>query len=164
MADGQPDSMTFDIVDPRSHDAVWAMTQYFEELDRRFPAGFEPGDALAVDADKLSPPGGVFVVAHTDGRAVACGGVQTIGDGVGEIKRMWVDGSCRGLGLGRRLLGELEERSRALGHGVVRLDTNSVLTEAVAMYRGAGYVEIGRYSDNPHPDLWFEKPLRPPTS
>ena len=72
---------------------------------------------------------------------------------------MWVSDRVRGQGLGRRMLAELEARSRALGHHTVRLDTNSNLPEAVAMYRSTGYVEIERYNDNPYPDHWFEKPL-----
>ena len=45
------------------------------------------------------------------------------------------------------------------GHTVVRLDTNSVLTDAVTMYRRAGYTEIDRYNDNPYAHHWFEKAL-----
>ncbi len=90
---------------------------------------------------------------------MACGGVQTIGDGIGEIKRMWVSPDVRGRRIGPRLLAELEDHARRLGHRIVRLDTNSTLAEAVAMYRRAGYVEIDRYNDNPYPDHFFEKEL-----
>jgi ribosomal protein S18 acetylase RimI-like enzyme len=69
---------------------------------------------------------------------------------------MWVSPSVRGLGLGRRLLGELEQR---IGAGLVRLDTNGALTEAIAMYRSSGYVEIPRYNDEVHAQHWFEKRL-----
>ena len=159
MADQEQTGTTLHVVDPRSDDAIWSMRQYFAELDRRFPDGFDPGDALVSDAPGLEAPGGSFVVARRDGEVVACGGVQTIGEGIGEIKRMWVSDTVRGQGLGRRMLSELEARSRALGHHTVRLDTNSNLPEAVAMYRSSGYVEIERYNDNPYPDHWFEKPL-----
>lgn len=151
------DDIIFDVVDPRSADATTAMTHYFDELARRFPGGFDPGDTLVAEAHQLEPPAGVFVVARSAGRVVGCGGVQTIGEGVGEIKRMWVAPDVRGRGLGRRLLEELERRTLELGHHVVRLDTNSHLPEAVAMYRRAGYFEIERYNDNPYPDHFFEK-------
>jgi len=68
------------------------MTAYFDELDTRFPTGFDPGDTLVADAGAMRPPIGAFVIATIDEQVVACGGLQTIGDGVGEIKRMWVDG------------------------------------------------------------------------
>ncbi|HEU5082866.1 MAG TPA: uroporphyrinogen-III synthase [Acidimicrobiales bacterium] len=149
----------FEVVDPRSEEAVTAMAAYFAELDARFPGGFDPGDALEADAERLEPPTGAFVLARHGGDVVGCGGVQTIGDGTGEIKRMWVAPSARGSGLGRRLLAELEDRCRALGHRTVRLDTNATLTEAIAMYERAGYLPVARYNDNPYADRFFEKPL-----
>ncbi len=91
---------------------------------------------------------------------MACGGVQTIGDGVGEIKRMWVHPDWRGAGLGARLLRHLEQRCAELGHGVVRLDTNGTLVEAIAMYERAGYRPMPRYNDNPYAQAWFEKEPR----
>lgn len=64
-----------------------------------------------------------------------------------------------GPGFGTALLDDLEARSRGLGHRIVRLDTNSVLAEAIAMYERAGYRSIERYNDNPFAQRWFEKSL-----
>ncbi len=147
------------LVPPDSVDAVWAMRQYFDEIDRRFAQGFDPGDALSTDLSAMGPPDGAFVIARLAGDTVGCGGVQTIGPSIGEVKRMWVSSTVRGQGLGRRLLDRLEREVVRLGHDTVRLDTNSQLPEAVAMYRDAGYVEIERYNDNPYPDHFFEKVL-----
>ena len=61
--------------------------------------------------------------------------------------------------MGRRTLVYLETVASELGATLVRLDTNAVLTEAVAMYLSSGYVEIDRYNDNPYAQRWFEKPL-----
>lgn len=110
----------------------------------------------------MAPPHGAFVVAHAEGEPVACGGVQTISDGIGEIKRMWVADTARGRGLGRRMLETLEDQCRRLGHHTVRLDTNSQLPEAVALYQQSGYHPIERYNDNPYPDHFFEKSLTAP--
>ncbi len=156
----------FDSVDPGSPAALTAVSAYFAELDQRFPDGFDAGDQGAKDADLLSPPNGVFVVAlasggESDGERVGCGGVQTIVADIayGEIKRMWVHPDWRGAGLGSRLLRHLESLAAGLGHRTVRLDTNDTLVEAVAMYRRAGYTEIERYNDNPYARHWFEKSL-----
>lgn len=150
---------SFDAVDPESADAIWALQQYFAELDRRFPTGFDPGNALRGDAPSYRSPNGVFVVVHSDGEPVACGGVQRIDETTCEIKRMWVHAEWRGVGLGRRLLDHLEQRCRQLGGVRVVLDTNSVLTEAISMYERAGFRSIERYNDNPYALRWFEKPL-----
>jgi hypothetical protein len=44
----------------------------------------------------------------------------------------------------------------------VILDTNEVLTEAVAMYERAGYHRVERYNDNPYAHHWFAKALTSP--
>jgi GNAT superfamily N-acetyltransferase len=107
----------------------------------------------------MAPGAGVFLVATSDGSPVACGGVQQVGPGVGEIKRMWVHADWRGAGLGSRMLRRLEEEAAQLGHDRVVLDTNATLVEAMAMYERAGYSRIERYNDNPYAQAWFEKVL-----
>lgn len=150
---------TFEVVDVRSRDARWAVGEYCRELDRRFDQGFDLGGAIDDEAPQYEAPRGVFLLVRCDGAAVGCGGLCTLEHGVGEIKRMWVRESFRGVGLGPRLLAELERHSRKLGHQRVLLDTNGSLAEAIAMYRRSGYVEIERYNDNPYAQLWFEKKL-----
>jgi ribosomal protein S18 acetylase RimI-like enzyme len=61
--------------------------------------------------------------------------------------------------VGKRLLARLEEEARSAGRSRIVLDTNSVLTEAISMYRAAGYHNIASYNDNPYAELWFEKRL-----
>lgn len=155
-------TVTFDVVDPRSEHAMWAMTQYFTELDRRFPTGFDPGDTLVADAASMRAPQGTFVVVHSDGTPVACGGVKGVDATTGEIKRMWVRADMRGSGVGKRLLADLERHSHSLGHRRVVLDTNSTLLEAISMYERAGYSAIERYNDNPYAGRWFAKDVEVP--
>jgi len=144
-------------VHPADPAARRAVQSYFRELDERFPTGFDPGDPD--DERAMAPGAGVFVVATSDGEPVACGGVQAMGPGIGEIKRMWVHPGWRGAGLGSRLLRHLEHVAADLGHHTVRLDTNGTLVEAIAMYERAGYRRIERYNDNPYAQAWFEKTL-----
>ena len=151
-------TVSLDLVDPASEHARTAVAAYFRELDETFDGGFDVA-AGAADEQTLGGATGRFLVAVSGGVVVGCGGLQSLSDDIGEIKRMWVHRDWRGLGLAGRLLRRLEEESAALGHRVVRLDTNSSLADAMAMYRAAGYVEIPRYNDNPYPDHWFEKSL-----
>ena len=72
---------------------------------------------------------------------------------------MWVSPDARGLGLGRRLLRELEQDAAAAGARAVRLETNRSLTEAISLYRQAGYREVDRFNDEPYAHHWFEKRL-----
>jgi DNA-binding MarR family transcriptional regulator len=143
--------------DPDEPAAQAAVARYVAELDERFAAGFAPGP---LDTGGLRPAErGAFVVATSDGEAVACGGLRDLGDGWAEVKRMWVDPAWRGAGLGARVLRRLEEAAAYAGHRGVRLDTHGSLTEAIAMYERAGYRRTDRYNDNPDAEVFFEKRL-----
>ncbi len=154
--------VTFHTTDPAGVDATAAMTMYFDELDARFPSGFDRTGALDAGAASMGAPHGVFLVATaSDGTIVGCGGVQRCGETTAEVKRMWIDADWRGAGIGRRLLGELEQFAAVVGYTEVMLDTNATLTEAIAMYESAGYRPTEQYNDNPYAERWFVKALVP---
>jgi GNAT superfamily N-acetyltransferase len=110
--------------------------------------------------DELSVPhGGAYVLLCEDGRPVAGGGVKRLGDGLGEIKRMYVVPHARGRGLSRALLSALEHTARSLGYARVRLDTGADQPAARALYLSAGYRQIDDYNGNPWAAFWGEKAL-----
>jgi GNAT superfamily N-acetyltransferase len=147
------------VVDPAEPDAQHCLREYFAELDRRFDTGFDPAASRLPDPAEMRPPTGLFLVATRDGEPVGCGGLKLHDDEPAELKRMWVASSARGMGVGRRLLTELERQAKALGSRAVRLDTNRTLTEAIAMYRSSGYEEIDAFNDERYAHHWFEKQL-----
>ena len=152
-------TVTFESVDPASLDANTALMSYFDELDARFPGGFDRSDAGS-GASTMTAPRGTFLVALTeDGAVVGCGGVHAHDDDTAEVKRMWIHAAWRGAGLGRRLLVALEQHAAALGYTRVVLDTNAELIEAIAMYESAGYSPTEQYNDNPYAQRWFTKSL-----
>ncbi|MBF4160116.1 GNAT family N-acetyltransferase [Nocardioides acrostichi] len=140
-------------------DVVECVTRYVAELDRRTPGGFR-----LADGDALLDPGGHYLLAVSQGRPVAVGGVRALPllsteVSTAEVKRMWVAEDWRGAGLGARMLRHLERRALDLGHRRVLLDTKRHLTEAVTLYERAGYREVERYNDNAAAELFFEKTL-----
>ena len=145
--------------DVTSDDARRCLAAYYDELARRFPDGFDAGQSLHPDMHEFTEPAGLFVLARLHGRAIGCGGVLFQGDGSAYLKRMWVDEAVRGMGVGRRILEVLEQAAREHGAASAVLETNATLTEAIAMYRKAGYVEVEPFNDEFYADLWFEKPL-----
>jgi DNA-binding MarR family transcriptional regulator/GNAT superfamily N-acetyltransferase len=142
-----------------SVDARWCIGQYFEELGRRFTQGFDPSLSIPAAAADMTPPHGVLLVARLRGQPVGCGALKLHPGEPTELKRMWVDPNARGLGLGRRLLRELEQHAARAGATTIRLETNGSLTEAIALYRSAGYAEVDAFNDEPYAHHWFEKQL-----
>ena len=146
-------------VDPNHPDARQCFRAYFAELDRRSESGFDPDTGISAEPHELIPPAGCLLIAYLHEEPVGCGAVKHHRGAPSEIKRMWVSESARGLGLGRRLLEELEARAAASGAAMTRLETNRHLFEAIALYRSAGYREVPAFNDEPFADHWFEKGL-----
>jgi DNA-binding MarR family transcriptional regulator/GNAT superfamily N-acetyltransferase len=148
-----------DVEDPASTAARFCIESYFAELDTRFDTGFDPSQSISADVEELTEPVGLLLVARLRGEPIGCGALKLHGREPAEIKRMWVAATARGLGVGRRILDELEQRARERGVGVVRLETNGTLREATSLYRSSGYAEVEAFNDEPYAHHWFEKRL-----
>jgi DNA-binding MarR family transcriptional regulator/GNAT superfamily N-acetyltransferase len=146
-------------VDPAHRDAQTCLREYVAELGVRFEAGFDPALSIPAELSSMRRPDGVFLLATLRAEPIGCGALKFHGDEPAELKRMWVAQSARGLGVGRRLLTELEKRAVADGARVIRLETNKTLSEAIQLYRSAGYREVGAFNDEPYAHHWFEKRL-----
>lgn len=147
------------VEDPTSQDARWCIAQYFSELNTRFEGGFNPALSISADAAELTPPAGALILARLEGRPVGCGAIKFREGAPAELKRMWVAPDARGVGLGKRLLAELERLGRGRGATALRLETNAGLREAVALYRSSGFDEVPAFNDEPYAQYWFEKRL-----
>jgi DNA-binding MarR family transcriptional regulator/GNAT superfamily N-acetyltransferase len=145
--------------DANHPDARQCLRAYFAELDRRGERGFDPDAAISTEPHEVTPPAGAFLLAYLHGEPIGCGAVKHHPGEPSEIKRMWVSPAARGLGLGRRLLAELEDEARRSGATLAHIETNHVLGEAIALYRSAGWREVPAFNDEPFADLWLEKRL-----
>jgi putative acetyltransferase len=116
-----------------------------------------------LDIASLQRPGVLFLVARLDGRAVGCGAVVSSGEGWAEVKRMFVAPAARGLKLGRQLLAQIETLASRNGEQLLRLEMGAEQPEALALYRSAGFVEIGPFgSYRPDPlSVFMEKRIAP---
>jgi len=139
--------------------AAWCFAQYYEELNRRFDSGLDLTTMQTSDAEEISPPHGLLLVARRDGVPIGCGCLKRTGTDTLDLKRMWVDPRERGHGVGRVLLERLLGEAEAFGVDQVRLDSNHRLSEAIALYRSSGFVEVPAFNDEPHADLWFVRDL-----
>lgn len=148
-----------DEADAMSAAARFAARAYYAELGERLQDGFDPGIGGAVRDAAITPPAGLLLVATLREETVGCGALAFQDGGFAEVKRVWAAPSVRGLGLGRRIMADLEDRARVAGVRTLRLDTNGNLTEAIGLYRKLGYREVERYNDNPYAHHWFAKDL-----
>jgi DNA-binding MarR family transcriptional regulator/GNAT superfamily N-acetyltransferase len=151
-------AIRIDVEAPTTRDARRCLARYFAELAERFDTGFDPARSIPAEATELVPPAGYFVIARLRGEAVGCGALKCHPE-FGEIKRMWVASTVRGLGIARHVLARLEELAQAAKLPKLRLETNRSLVEARGLYTSAGYREVPAFNDEPYADHWFEKPL-----
>jgi GNAT superfamily N-acetyltransferase len=121
----------------------WVVTRAEAELVERY-GDLDEGERGLTTA-MFEPPLGVFIVARSENgtRPVGGVGVHRVGEtGTGEVKRLWVEPAWRGRGLGRRLMGDLEDAARGIGVAVLQLGTGDRQPEAVALYESAGWERL----------------------
>jgi DNA-binding MarR family transcriptional regulator/GNAT superfamily N-acetyltransferase len=147
------------VADPASSAAQFCLQSYFAELDSRFDGGFDPDASISAAAEELVEPAGLLLLAKLHGEPVGCGALKLHPTEPAQLKRMWVATSVRGLGIGRRVLVELERHARQRGVTVVRLETNRGLIEAINLYRSTGYLEVPAFNEEPYAHHWLEKHL-----
>jgi GNAT superfamily N-acetyltransferase len=87
----------------------------------------------------------VVLARDDDGAPLGCGALRELGDGVAEVKRMYVVPAARGRGVSKAVLAALEDAARERGWTTLRLETGPLQPEAVGLYTGAGYRPIGAF-------------------
>ena len=86
--------------------------------------------------------GGVFYVIEGDHDIVlGMGGLMKVNETEIELRKMYFLPELRGQGLGREFLGFLIQESKKRGFARVVLETNSVLKEAIGLYKSFGFIE-----------------------
>ncbi len=142
---------------PRQEDVARLIHQLDAYQESLYPADSNH----LLDIEALAATEIRFFVARRGGEAIGCGALRIDAAGYGEVKRMFVLRGARGLRLGKRILASLEEQARREGLQCVRLETGIHQAEALAPYRGAGYVERGPFGEyKPDPlSVFMEKAL-----
>ena len=133
-----------------------------EALDAQMTALYPPESNHLLDIAALSDPAVTFLVVRDGEEVVGCGALLRDARGWGEVKRMVVRPDRRGRGIGRRVLAELETIARDAWLPLLRLETGIHNTDALALYRGAGFVECAAFGDyKPDPlSVFMEKRVK----
>ena len=96
-----------------------------------------------------APPDGRLLIAFVGRRPAGCVALRRIGEGVAEMKRLYVRLRFRGMKLGRQLTEAVLEEARSIGYRAVRLDTLPSMREAQTLYLSMGFTDIPPYNDHP---------------
>ena len=132
-----------------------------EELETYLQPLSPPEAQFGFSIEKLIAEAVPFFVTRVDGFPAGCGGVKLFGTEYGELKRMYVRPSYRGLGLGKLMITHLEDFARQRGVRLIRLETGNHQDEAIGLYERMGFQRIpafGDYRASPF-NLFYEKPV-----
>jgi GNAT superfamily N-acetyltransferase len=116
--------------------------------------GFE--SELAGLPGKYAPPNGRLYLAYSDEKLAGCIALRDLGDGICEMKRLFVRDKFRGQKIGIALIEKIIEDARAIGYRALRLDTfPPKMGKAVSLYETHGFRPIEPYYENPNSDVLF---------
>jgi putative acetyltransferase len=118
-----------------------------ERLDTYLVGLYPPESNHLLDVAALEQPDIAFLVARLEGVVVGCGALRIRTAEYGELKRIFVDPSARGAGLGHRIAQQLEQHAIARQLPLLYLETGIHQPEALALFRAQGFVECEPFGD-----------------
>jgi GNAT superfamily N-acetyltransferase len=128
---------------------AWHRARHVEDIDliERYFDQRAFDEELAGLPGKYARPQGRLLLAYLDGKPAGCVALRDLGDGICEMKRMFVPEAFRGRGVGGALAGRIIAEGREAGYRAMRLDTSRRQSEAMTLYEKAGFRRIPPYYD-----------------
>jgi GNAT superfamily N-acetyltransferase len=159
-----PQPVAVTAAQPGSPEGKAVLTAYFRDVVSRDNGREATRDEVDAEmredpSDDLHPPTGLFLIARQDAAVVGCIGLLLLPDGLGEVRRVFVEPSARRRGVGAQLMRAVEDEARGRAVTRLRLDTRTDLVEARRLYARHGYQEVAPFNDGRWADRWLEKSL-----
>jgi putative acetyltransferase len=131
------------VEDPNGRDVAALLSQSDSYSELIYP----PESRHQPNIASLSALNVRFFTARLAGRAVGCGALVIGETGRAELKRMFVDPTARGHGIGQAVLNTIEAAARSEGVRRIQLETGVHNVEALRLYRRSGYANCGAFGD-----------------
>lgn len=130
---------------------------YAQSLD--FSLCFQGFDEeLAGLPGKYAPQAkGALLLGRVGKEPMGVVGLRDLGDGIAEMKRLYIDPAGRGRKLGRLLADAVIVEARRLGYRAIRLDTFPSMVAANRIYDALDFRDIPAYYDNPLPGARYRE-------
>lgn len=105
-------------------------------------------------------PAGSILLYKEEGAFAGCVAIRDKGEGICELKRMYLRPEFQKRGIGKALLEKALALAKDLGYKKIRLDTLASMAPAINLYKAAGFYNIEAYYFNPESNaVYFEKEL-----
>ena len=95
-------------------------------------------------------PTGCLLLVYDKDQAIGCAAYRKIGEGICELKRMYIKPNYRKKGIGQKLVEMLCDKARQNGYTLMRLDTLDSMIPAILLYHNNGFYNIDAYYHNPN--------------
>jgi GNAT superfamily N-acetyltransferase len=130
--------------------ASWVAERYFQvyNIDLESVHGKSDRDYVKdflQDFTRVSPLNGIIYVIVNEENVVGMGALVKQREGIGEIKRMYIQPAYRGRDLGKKMLNKLIKKGRELGFSKLRLETADIFETAMHLYHSMGFKDIDEY-------------------
>lgn len=132
------------------------LVEYFDVMVERLMSlgGPKPDTSLVInefweEAHHYLPPNGRTLLARdADHNLVGMGSLRGIGDGKGELKRLYVRPVARGTGLGRQLVKRRIQAAQDMGLNTLLADTFKANVEMLSLYQSLGFERIEGFEES----------------